>query len=219
MLPLLLAASAIAFVLLGVRQARRQATEKRAILTPCLGSLTDPRLSLAPDGYPRASGRLDGRECRLAIIPDTLTLRRLPQLWLTVALSSPRVLPSLVVTARPRGDDYVSKAFDYPLQIDVPSWLPRDVMIRVGTDTSYPALELLRGPLAVLFEDPLVKELSLDPKGFRLVYRLAEGERANHLLLRQCRFSAQVDETMFDRLRESVEAVEAATIEPIAEAA
>ncbi|MCX8254396.1 hypothetical protein RHAL1_02583 [Beijerinckiaceae bacterium RH AL1] len=215
--PLLLAAAGTAFTLRGVRHARRQAAEKRTIFAPCLGSFADPRLSFAPDGYPRLAGRLGGHECRLGIIPDTLALRRLPQLWLTIALPSPCPLPSLVVTARPRGDDYVSQAFDYPRQVDVPSWLSRDTMVRTG-----PApvdLERLRAPLVALFDDPLAKEISLGRKGCRLVYRLAEGERASHLLLRQCRFSAQTDPALVEGLVARLAAIEAALAAPQAVAA
>lgn len=215
--PLLLAAAGTAFALRGVRHTRRQAAEKQTIFAQCLGSFVDPRLSLAPDGYPRLAGRLGGRECRLGIIPDTLALRRLPQLWLTIALPSSGPLPSLVVTARPRGDDYVSKAFDYPRQVDVPSWLSRDMMVRTGPEPV--DLERLRAPLAALFDDPLTKELSLGPKGCRLVYRLAEGERANHLLLRQCRFSAKVDAALVEHLIGRIAAIEAALTEPLAAAA
>jgi hypothetical protein len=215
--PLLFAAAGTAFAVRGVRHARRQAAEKRTIFAPSLGSFADPRVSFAPDGYPRLAGRLGGRECRLGIIPDTLALRRLPQLWLTIALPSPCLLPSLVVTARPRGDDYVSQAFDYPRQVDVPSWLSRDTMVRTG-----PApvdLERLRAPLAALFDDPLTKELCLGPKGCRLVYRLAEGERASHLLLRQCRFSAKVDAALVEGLACRLAAIEAALAAPLAVAA
>ena len=215
---LLLGAVATVFALRGVRQARRQSADRQSILAPCLGSLANPRLFFAPDGYPRLVGRLGRRQCRLAIVPDTLALRRLPQLWLTVALSSPSMLPSLVVTARPRGDDYVSKAFDYPRQIDVPSWLPRDTMVRGGTNAD-DALEHLREPLAALFEDPLIKELALGPKGFRLVYRLAEGERANHLLLRQCCFFAHVQPALLHCLIAHLAAVEGAMAEQLAVAA
>lgn len=218
---LVLVAVVIVFGTLGIIQARARTADRRDLLTPCVGLLASPKLSIAPDGFPRLSGRLDGHHVRLAVIPDTLALRRLPQLWFSIEMVPASRLPHLVVTARPRGDDYVSEAFDAAHQVDVPDWLPRDTMVRLddGGPDGDDLLNRLRQPLAALFENPLVKELSLRPRGMRLVYRLAEGERAYHLLLRQSHFTACVEPDLFVGLAKHLEAFDLPAAVTLADAA
>jgi hypothetical protein len=54
--------------------------------------------------------------------------------------------------------------------------------------------------LARLLADPRVKEVTLTPKGARIVRQVAEGQRGEHLLLRQAVFGdAMVERADFMR--------------------
>jgi hypothetical protein len=54
------------------------------------------------------------------------------------------------------------------------------------------------------FDDPRMKELVITPRGVRLVYQAAQGERADYLVLRQARFAqergdAELVKSLLDR--------------------
>lgn len=191
--------------------AQRAKRSRAGLLASCRSVLAEAEESIAADGYPRLGGYLGDRRYELGLIADTLELRRLPQLWLTIAATSHGRLPCLAVTMRPRGDDFVSAAFAYPRQVDVPAWLPPDAMVR-GTcrRRTALALETLREPLAALFADPMVKEITMSARGYRILYRLAEGERASHLLLRRSRFDARFDADLLERLDDACRALDVA---------
>lgn len=174
------------------REAQRLARARAAILDPCTALFEAAAVSTAPDGFPRLEGRFAGRRIRLALMPDTLAVKRLPQLWLSVGMATRYDGPALAIIVRPRGDDVFCTASDLLRRLDVPGWLPQDAMVRGGSGRAVSLLERLRPLLEAAFRDPCLKAVTLRPGAFRAIYRLAEGERGAHLLLRQARFDARV---------------------------
>lgn len=193
-----------------IHELRRRRAERDTIFAPCRTVLGHPVSAIAPDGFPTLKGDWHGRAIRLALIPDTLTPRRLPQLWLALSAATSHRGGTLVVSARPRGDDYVTQTTGSLRPMDVPAWLPPDSGVKAS---SIGAREVsrLEGPLGDAFADPLLKEVALAPGRLRLLYRLAEGRRGAHLLLRQTSFDgATLSPALLRSLLDLVGGIEAA---------
>src|SRR5689334_3206589 len=84
-LALLAAAIGLGVILALSARERAKARQARAgIFQDCLGLFEQASVAMGEDGFPRLDGRIAGRRVRIDAIPDTLTFRRLPQLWLSV---------------------------------------------------------------------------------------------------------------------------------------
>jgi hypothetical protein len=191
------------------RERRRATRNKAAIFDQCLGLFDRVLVKKAPDGYPRMSGYLDGRRVVLSLIPDTMTIKRLPQLWLSVTIASHADSAKMAIVARPRGDEFFCTT--YRRRLPVPSWLPQDSAIYGETEAADALLERLRPDLESAFTDPRVKELSFGSGAIRALYRLAEGERGAHLLLRQAAFAPYLDQQQLAALCSMLIRVDRAT--------
>lgn len=185
---IVLAAGIIALTLVLLRDRRQMRRDREGLLKPALPLLRDVRTGLAADGYPWASGKWDGQRVILRVVPDLSIFRRLPQLWLVIHLPGGEARSAFVVTARPRGGEFISDGAAVPYVADVPDWLPKDSGVRLGDTTALEGIEPLRDALSILFADARLKEVSALTSGCRLVYQLAEGDRGSHLIGRQARF-------------------------------
>ncbi len=138
-----------------------------------------------PTGFPRMTGRRDGLAFDLQAIPDTLTFRKLPALWVLVTLPEPLPLDAtLDLMARPSGNEPFSKFTTLPQSLPTPPDLPKEVAIRSDDATRIPPQDLLARH-ADLFSDPSVKELVLSPKGLRIVILAEEADRGRYLIFRE----------------------------------
>lgn len=190
----------VALALVLLREQRHLRNERKGLLAPALPLLQEVRSGTAPDGFPWASGTWNGRRVVLRVVPDLSILRRLPQLWLVIHLPGTGEGSSFVVTARPRGEEFISDSATFPHSIDVPDWLPRDSAVRLGGTATPAGIEPLRDALSNLFTDARLKEVSALPSGCRLVYQMAEGDRGSHLIGRQARFKASLPSHIITRL-------------------
>ena len=139
---------------------------------------------LEPTGFPRMTGRRDGLAFDLQAIPDTLTFRKLPALWVLVTL--PEALPvqaTLDLLARPSGNEPFTRFATLPQSLPTPPDLPKEIAIRSDDATGIPPPDLLARH-ADLFADPRVKELVLSPKGLRIVILAEEADRGRYLIFR-----------------------------------
>lgn len=145
--------------------------------------LDAPRTRNEPNGFARLTGRLMGAPLDIRAVPDTLTTRKLPALWILATLPEPTPLAhTWHLMLRPRGSETFS-AFDRlpHLLLPVPG-LPDDCAVR----TDAPAGEapaLLVDMVARLGEERL-KEVILSPKGLRLTWLAEEAPRAAYLIFR-----------------------------------
>ena len=140
---------------------------------------------LQPTGFPRMTGRRDGLAFDLQAIPDTLTFRKLPALWVLVTL--PEALPvqaTLDLLARPSGNEPFTRFATLPQSLPTPPDLPKEIAIRSDDATGIPPPDLLARH-ADLFGDPRVKELVLSPKGLRIVILAEEADRSRYLIFRE----------------------------------
>ncbi len=182
-------AFAAVFAIIAVRDHRRAVAARRALLDDCRGVLDNERWAAGADGFPSLEGHAFGRGVKVSLIPDTMVVRRLPQLWLTVTVLDVRPgTPSLSLLARHSGNEFYSMAHDLPNRVDPPSGLPLDVLIRGDGVRAQMLCHRLAPGLAALLADPRVKDITLTERGVRVVRQVAEGRRGEHLLLRQAVF-------------------------------
>lgn len=147
--------------------------------------LQDRRFALSATGFARASGHRAGLGLDLQAVPDTLTFRKLPALWLLVTLPEPLPLRQRInLMIRPTGVEPFSAFERLPYQTTLPSGFPPDAALRSEEALTGHEAELLQRHLA-LFDDPRVKELVLSPKGLRITWLAEEAERGGYLLFRE----------------------------------
>ena len=177
---------------MAVRDHRAAMAARAKLLDAAAGLLTDSRHTIRRDGFPALSGRLqDGRRIEIGLVPDTLVVRRLPQLWLTVTLREAVEARqgSIGALARPTGAEFYSVVHDLPERIETPPGLDPEILVR--GDGRLTAAQIRRAGEALrgIFADPRVKEAAATPQGVRIVRQVAEGARGAHLLLRQSDFA------------------------------
>lgn len=175
--------------LIALREHRRSVAARRVLLDKCVPLVRDASLTYGGDGFPRLEGYRHGRFVRVELIPDSMTIRRLPQLWLKLTLleSRPKCAEfSLLV--RPSGTEFYSLTSEHRLVLDPPRGLGVEALAKGDRTSSQQALDNSSALLCRLFTDPRMKEIAATRKGLRLIWQAAEGHRGEHLLFRQCRF-------------------------------
>lgn len=163
--------------------------ELRAARAGCLDAarrlVTAPRAVVEPSGFPRLSGQVDGRAVEFRAIPDALTFRKLPALWLLATLKAPQPLRGETrIVVRPSGFEPFTTFATLPVEATLPAGFPEGAVLRTTDPADLPPPALLAG-MAPLFADPRVKELVLSPHGLRLVRLVEEGPRGAYLLFRE----------------------------------
>jgi hypothetical protein len=76
------------------------------------------------------------------------------------------------------------------LRLEPPAGLPTDILVRGDRPEAQYLCDRLAPELAALFADPKLKEVTLTANGVRMIRQIAEGQRGEHLLLRQAVFGA-----------------------------
>lgn len=184
-----LMAGALGLILLSlIRQswparARRKAARQGYFAT--VAPLFDaPRVVTQPSGFPRLAGRWQGLRFDLQAVPDTLTFRKLPSLWVLVTLTEPQsVQGELHIMARPGQNDTFSRFAAMPVSVPLPPPFGEGVALRCDNAALLPPQDLVAG-LAPLFDDPRVKELVIAPNALRLVFLAEEADRTRYLIYR-----------------------------------
>lgn len=190
MSPFLLPAAALAalglwLALRLVRESRARALARASYFDAVKPLFDGGRAQLEPSGFPRMTGRRAGLAFDLQAIPDTLTFRKLPALWVLVTLPEPMPLAAtLDLLARPSGNEPFTRFTTLPQSLPTPPDLPKDVAIRTDDAARIPS-ESLIARHAGLFDDRRIKELVLSPKGLRIVILAEEADRGRYLIFRE----------------------------------
>lgn len=145
---------------------------------------TGRREVVQPSGFPRMAGVHEGVEFDIQVVSDTLSLRKLPALW--VIVSVPGALPtgaSVDVMLRPTGMETFSHFARMPVQVPVPPGFPEDCAIRTDAPGAVPFERAVRAVLGAVDQDRL-KEVLVTPKGVRLVFLAEEAHRGKYLIFR-----------------------------------
>lgn len=139
---------------------------------------------LQPTGFPRMTGRRGGLSFDLQAVPDSLTFRKLPALWVMVSLPAPMpVAATLDILSRPSGQEPFTHFATLPQMLPTPVFLPASLAVRSDDSGGVPSQALLAAH-AGLFADPNVKELLISPKGLRIVILAEEADRGRFLIFR-----------------------------------
>jgi hypothetical protein len=187
---------AVVVAVLAYRGHSAQKAARMRLLDACRPVVEAAKVQPAADGFPYIDGRWQNHRIRAELIPDSMTVKRLPQLWLKLTQIEDRKIPSFAVLIRPNGAEFYSLTNDYKYRLEPPHDFRTEVLIK-GTDPQ--AQKLLDGlspVLAQIFADKRMKEVAVTSKGLRLIWQAVEGSRGSHLILRQLTFS--VDELAAD---------------------
>lgn len=146
--------------------------------------LIDKREQRQPTGFTRIAGRYQGLTFDLQAVPDTLTFRKLPALWVMVTLTDPQPLAGEThIMARASGLETFSTYAQMPLEVALPASFPPDCTLRCTDAEALPPPEVM-AKLARIFADPKIKEAVLSPKGLRFVVLAEEADRTPYLIFR-----------------------------------
>ncbi|MEP7242758.1 MAG: hypothetical protein ABI885_03635 [Gammaproteobacteria bacterium] len=139
-------------------------------------------------GYPRLAGRYQGFPVQVQPVIDTLATRRLPALWLLVTLQDALpVAARLDLMMRPTAATTFSNFDLLPVTLQLPAGFPEHSVLR--TDDAQSALPAgVLAPHLDVFESPRAKELLITPNGVRLVWLIAEADRARYGVFREADF-------------------------------
>lgn len=136
-----------------------------------------------PSGFTRLSGVWNGLRFDLQAVPDTLTFRKLPTLWVMVTLTEDVAVPAEThIMMRPTASEVFSHYGLMSEGVALPADYPSDCALRCEDASRLPLKAI--ADQAALFQDRTVKELVLTPKGLRIVLLGEEAERGRYLLYR-----------------------------------
>jgi hypothetical protein len=180
-----LAATAV----VATREHRRIIAERGTLLDRCVPLLSGSLLTCGGDGFPRLEGYRNGRFIRVELVPDSMTIRRLPQLWLKLTRLEARPnAREFSLLVRPSGTEFYSLTTGHPFVLDPPGGIAAEALAKGDRPSSQRDLDISSPVLRRVFADPRAKEVAVTRKGLRLVWQAAEGHRGEHLIFRQCRF-------------------------------
>lgn len=136
-----------------------------------------------PSGFTRLSGVWRGLRFDLQAVPDTLTFRKLPTLWVMVTLTENVAVTGAVhIMMRPTASEVFSHYGLMPEGVALPPDYPPDCALRCEDASRLPLTVIANE--AALFQDHRVKELAFSQKGLRIVLLGEEAERGRYLLYR-----------------------------------
>lgn len=166
------------------REQAARAMRRAGYLSAVRVLFTDRQEVVQPSGFPRMAGVHEGVAFDIQVVSDTLSLRKLPALW--VLVSVPEALPTgatVDVMLRPTGMESFSNFNQLPVQVPVPAGFPADCAIRADAPGAVPFEAAIREVLDGVDLDRL-KEVLVTPKGVRLVLLAEEAHRGRYLIYR-----------------------------------
>jgi hypothetical protein len=139
-------------------------------------------------GYPRLVGRYRELPVQIHPVIDTLPVRRLPALWLLVTLQSALPISARFdLMMRPTAPTTFSNFDLLPATMQLPAGFPVGAVLRTDDPQRVLPAHIVEPHLDV-FADPRAKELLITENGVRLVWLLAEANRARYGVLRDAEF-------------------------------
>lgn len=213
---LLAGAAGIALVLHLYHLARSNRARKMQAMAADASAITaivgDARnVSTGTAGVVTFAGTWNGHHVQVRTIVDTLATRKLPAFWLSVTIAEKVRMPAIFDMMMRPGSATTFSNFDHlPYTMRAPADFPEGAVIRTDrVDVRLP-LETIGAHLGV-FADARAKELLVTENGVRLVWLLAEADRARYGVFRQAEFSgAGIDPALIDLLLTEASSLRAA---------
>ena len=167
-----------------------RARQRAAYLDDCLPLFANPIHAVAETGFARISGTYRGQMFDIQVVPDSLSVRKLPCLWLLVTL--PEALAqrgTFDVMLRATGLETFSRFSTLPDQIAVPFGFPENCTVRTDAPDALPDPSVIARYLNAL-DYTRLKELAVAPTGLRVVWLAEEADRGRYLLFRDAEMGA-----------------------------
>lgn len=150
------------------------------------------------------AGTWNGQRAQVRTIIDTLATRKLPARWLSVTITEPVAVPATFDMMMRPGSATTFSNFDHlPHTLPKTTALPAEAVVRSDRrGVAFP--QDLIAAHAGIFAEGRAKELLITPKGVRIVWLLAEAERARYGVFRQAAFGdVRLDPALIERLLEA----------------
>ena len=216
-LALILAGLAL-IVVMFQRERAVQAAARSRFFADCLVLFDEAKEDEGEDGFPRLEGLIAGKRVQVAFIPDSMSLRHLPQLRLAVTLLDPLPLEgALGVLARPTGNEFYALTPNFAERLERPAVFPPAVLVRGSGAGCGPALAKSANAIGALLTDARVREVVATKKGLRVVWQAGQGRRGDALMRRQDALGpARIDPAVLVALFDGLEVVAASLRPPLA---
>jgi hypothetical protein len=182
-----LALMAALLYLLYQHDARQGSRRRGNIFSDCSSVLAQPLETREATGFPTLTGNYHGYRVILALQADTLSMRKVPPLWLTITvLGKQRTHGSLDLLVRPQNTEFYSPAWEWDDNLAIPPGWPQHAILK-SRGTPAP-LDLVENFVPGLFGDEKVKELLITPDAVRITYMAKQANRGEYLLMRTAIF-------------------------------
>ena len=172
------------------RASRNRASVALAEETACIRTVIANAVDVSDGtaGVATWAGTWNGRRVQIRTIVDTLATRKLPARWLSVSITEPVAVPGTFDMMMRPGSPTTFSNFDH-LDHTLPrsAAFPAEAVLRTDRKGVSLPLDIIAGHLDV-FAEGRAKELLITPKGVRIVWLLAEAERARYGVFRQAEF-------------------------------
>jgi hypothetical protein len=210
-----LLASAVALALMAhlawlTRANRNKAIAARAADASSIAAVINHTIEISNGavGVVTWAGSWNGERVQVRTIVDTLAVRKLPVRWLSVSITEKVDLAGTFDMMMRPGAPTTFSNFDH-LEHTLPkvAGFPAEAVVRTDRKGVRFPSETIAGHLDV-FSDGRAKELLITPNGIRIVWLLAEADRARYGVFRQAEFgNAAIDPTLVERLLRSAAAL------------
>jgi len=190
-------------------KARRTVEAATASVRQVVGDAVD-----APNGTAGVStwtGSWNGDRVQVRTIVDTLATRKLPTCWLSVTVTEKVAISGTFdMMMRPAAATTFSNFDSLPHTLPSPPGFPEGAVIRSDNGRPGLPLDVIADHLGV-FADGRAKELLITRNGIRIVWLLAEADRARYGVFRQAQFSGSgLDPELLEALLGEVSSLRAA---------
>ena len=134
------------------------------------------------------AGSWNGRRAQVRTIVDTLATRKLPARWLSVSITEKVDVPGIFdMMVRPGSATTFSNFDHLPYTLPPFAGLPAEAVVRTDRKGVRFPQQIIADHLDI-FAEGRAKELLITPNGVRIVWLLAEADRARYGVFRQAEF-------------------------------
>lgn len=169
---------------------RKAKLVRLSLFTEATDLLAHPEMQQDGLGFPVVTGTYQDYEVKLTLIEDSLAVRKIPPLWLTVTVQGKQAIKgSLDLIVRPQNNEFYSPAWKWQGNLQVPSHWPQHSIIKYQDEPV--DVGLIDTEVPKIFADEHMKELLIAPWAVRLTYMAKQAERGEYLIMRNAIFNGE----------------------------